>query len=651
MTLCSGGEPNRAEDGDVKLSWGEGPGGRMLHISQVPSGLACGCACPGCGEKLVAKKGRKQKKHFAHYSGHACRTALESMLHRLAKQVIADRKIVKTPAVVAEYHGQTRLVRGETDFRLDEVVLEQWLDGMRPDIVARRTVKGVPHELLIEIKVAHACCPEKVALIRKRRIATVEIDLSKLARHASSQQEMEDAILSAPRIWLFNAREEAAVAEMRLEAERLEAAARQREEQRRQREEAQLKVSADRLVAAFRKTRAAGQRQTKQGGEHLARVLDAGLDDHVGLEITGSACFGVADAEWQAAIVDRFAIGKNAWFGHCFSTAEVAEFLHERRFMRPDFPLAVSEALGSAVRAIAPHFRSPSEAVEAYLGLLMKRRVVRQDGRDWRRDEAVAENARKRIERAVEGRNRAAELAERLRELLEVIPQAGRVEFSRWMDTAHPGLSDTPLAIAIMGGLQYPKLVAHLGRLREMLARGGPVEEDLLGLPLERQLAERREEWRLAEDERARQAEEAERNARLAADRRKKTLARLAVAYLGHEDGTAWLAQPWPSLGGMSVDSVDGLTETEHAALWSELYAEYSRRMSEAARLAAINEVQERLRTEAGSYGDPDWIDFWMRSQNRLLGGRRPIEVCVDQAGLEECRKALRQEPRRLRRA
>ena len=31
--------------------------GVITHISKVESGLACGCVCPACGEKLIAKKG------------------------------------------------------------------------------------------------------------------------------------------------------------------------------------------------------------------------------------------------------------------------------------------------------------------------------------------------------------------------------------------------------------------------------------------------------------------------------------------------------------------------------------------------------------------------------------------------------------------
>ena len=53
----------------------EASDGRLLHIDDVPSGLACDCICPGCSRPLVAKKGRLQAHHFAHHAqpvGRSC---------------------------------------------------------------------------------------------------------------------------------------------------------------------------------------------------------------------------------------------------------------------------------------------------------------------------------------------------------------------------------------------------------------------------------------------------------------------------------------------------------------------------------------------------------------------------------------------------
>lgn len=60
--------------------------GNFVHIDEVAKGLDCGCCCPSCNEKLVAKNGgMKRMHHFAHVSGVDCEGAYETMLHQLAK--------------------------------------------------------------------------------------------------------------------------------------------------------------------------------------------------------------------------------------------------------------------------------------------------------------------------------------------------------------------------------------------------------------------------------------------------------------------------------------------------------------------------------------------------------------------------------------
>jgi hypothetical protein len=92
--------------------------------------------------------------------------------------------------------------------RAETAALEPGLDGLRPDVVA--VVAGRP--LLVEVAVTHPCGPGKLALIRERRLAAVEIDLSRIPRDASPE-ELERAVLrSAPRRWLWNRHAEAAEA-------------------------------------------------------------------------------------------------------------------------------------------------------------------------------------------------------------------------------------------------------------------------------------------------------------------------------------------------------------------------------------------------------------------------------------------------------
>src|SRR5918997_335363 len=206
--------------GALLLPYGAAPDGRLVRACAVPAGLACGCACPACGAPLIARRGQVLAAHFAHAApDRACAGALETALHRLAKQLIADGAALTLPEVAAEHDGVRHVVRPATTVRTETATLEPGLDGLRPDVVA--VVAGRP--LLVEVAVTHACGPAKIALIRQRRLAAIEIDLSWLARSAP-EEAVERAVLhSAPRRWLWNRHAEAAEAEMRGTAARLAA--------------------------------------------------------------------------------------------------------------------------------------------------------------------------------------------------------------------------------------------------------------------------------------------------------------------------------------------------------------------------------------------------------------------------------------------
>ena len=68
------------------LTYANDSKGNLVYVDDVAKGFSCGCVCPSCGEKLIAKNGgSKRIHHFAHASGNDCETAYETMLHQLAK--------------------------------------------------------------------------------------------------------------------------------------------------------------------------------------------------------------------------------------------------------------------------------------------------------------------------------------------------------------------------------------------------------------------------------------------------------------------------------------------------------------------------------------------------------------------------------------
>lgn len=225
------------------LTFGEDADGRMVPISEARSGLSCGLICPECRRRLVAKKGHVIRHHFAHEADGACAGAVESMLHKLAKQIIADAQGVQLPAAVAVFGPFTEQIAPARWLVFDRVDTELWMQGVRPDIVGYRDNRSIA----IEVFVTHVCGPEKVALLSERRQAAIEINLSAFRRTSDFAEIREAVLRSAPRQWLFNAKLAETVDRLRAEdARRRQAAAeeaarqlaaieRQREQEARQR--------------------------------------------------------------------------------------------------------------------------------------------------------------------------------------------------------------------------------------------------------------------------------------------------------------------------------------------------------------------------------------------------------------------------------
>lgn len=75
--------------------------GALVNIDSVPTGNRCGCFCPACNEPLIAKnKGAIRIHHFAHQSGKECDYAVESMLHKLAKEKVREAFLSKSEFLI-----------------------------------------------------------------------------------------------------------------------------------------------------------------------------------------------------------------------------------------------------------------------------------------------------------------------------------------------------------------------------------------------------------------------------------------------------------------------------------------------------------------------------------------------------------------------
>jgi len=220
--------------------------GRTVSIADVPSGLACNCTCPGCGEPLVAKKGKKLDHHFSHKSDSDCASGYETSLHLAVKTILQRTKQIMLPDCVAQHAPQERQVFGEAGLRtvsevavsypehdprltwkytnqfdknyprngygvvrgglvtFDRVAVEQREGNIIPDLIGY--IKD--RLIYIEVAVTHFVDDVKMDKLRKHDVSTIELDFSRDAGQVLSWEALENRLLTDKRgsRWLWNQR-------------------------------------------------------------------------------------------------------------------------------------------------------------------------------------------------------------------------------------------------------------------------------------------------------------------------------------------------------------------------------------------------------------------------------------------------------------
>jgi ssDNA-binding Zn-finger/Zn-ribbon topoisomerase 1 len=186
---------------------------RWVSIREVPSGLACACRCPACGGRLLAKKGRRQQHHFAHYRGIDCAGALETALHQLAKDTIVEKRGLLVPPTVVYRSSVWRAAHWQI-FR--EARVEVPYGGLLLDVLLQTgtppALKTRQALLAVEVKVSHATDLQKQYRLVRQGIPAVEIDVRRIYQEllandqAADLEALRNAILQHPayRTWLFN---------------------------------------------------------------------------------------------------------------------------------------------------------------------------------------------------------------------------------------------------------------------------------------------------------------------------------------------------------------------------------------------------------------------------------------------------------------
>lgn len=177
----------------LKVPFGLKPDGTMVPAAGQPTGLSCECACPACGARLIARHARTSNvvSHFSHQNeDRPCEGAVESAVHRMAKQLIAESRRLFVPEATLTLGRQTKggvwkqvqgIKREAGWFEVHDVLIEETMpvleagEWIRPDVV----LVGEASKLLFEVKVTHAVGPIKLNAVRRANLSLVELDLSK----------------------------------------------------------------------------------------------------------------------------------------------------------------------------------------------------------------------------------------------------------------------------------------------------------------------------------------------------------------------------------------------------------------------------------------------------------------------------------------
>lgn len=166
--------------------------GELVSINEVKNGLKCGCVCPACGAKLVARQGKKVAYHFAHYKTADCEHGQETALHLLGKKIISKGRVfVPAKPFTSENQGAIHTY--------SEAIEEMHIGAITPDVL----LKSESEALCVEIKVHHAVDDEKKYKIYELGLPMIEIDLSDV-KDDYTEESIEQIILSGQKTkWVY----------------------------------------------------------------------------------------------------------------------------------------------------------------------------------------------------------------------------------------------------------------------------------------------------------------------------------------------------------------------------------------------------------------------------------------------------------------
>lgn len=190
----------------VKLGWGIGKDGKYKHIRSVDNGLKCDCLCPDCQQPLVANQGNVKRWHFSHASNTECKG--ESLIHRLAKQVILDAARIRKALLISSNGGtvyeqdKDGIVHSkawyapERQYHIQQSEAEAKLGSQIVDVLCYNSNGNA---LAVEIFYTHKKSDVDVEKFAKNSVEAIEIDVSGIPWDVTYEQIEQAVLLNARR--------------------------------------------------------------------------------------------------------------------------------------------------------------------------------------------------------------------------------------------------------------------------------------------------------------------------------------------------------------------------------------------------------------------------------------------------------------------
>lgn len=593
--------------------------GKLVSIHDVPSGLACNCKRPGCGRRMVARKGEELAHHFAHRGtvGVTCASAGESALHKFAKEALNQRLQIGLPALTVTEAGEEEVVVSACSFAFDAATLEQRTGKIVPDVIL---VKG-DRQLMIEFMVTHACGPEKIEFIRTLDIGAIEIDLSAY-RNLKLGEVVEKILFQADRKWLHNPRSSAARDRAR----------------HRSHEKTQALAAKVRAIADKYQHRPPAKAEGR--GVYEGAIRRDGLGAYINLDVKGSGCFKVPLAEWQAAALQELLkAGQKGLLEF-----DVYSVLEKRGWIDTRFQEAGRDTIDGARRLVST-FELPVRSIRAYFKLLQTDSLLicSDAGTYWATDTLtrVVANAR---ELRKQPAKRFDEIEAVVTNTLKGLPadEVALFDLDTWSRQPLTGRDYSLREALHFDAPAWRSLHSELANLRDQIAVLPKPDQDLLGLPLAAELARS-----LAAKAEARGAREEAHRLKLqaAADARIANLKSWAWQNLGAA-ADEWLAAPNVLLNGRIPEEVAAISDDEYVRAERALEKHIREYELERAQAQAKGAAQYEIEKVAKLVLGDERAKLWIRNYHPELKAR-PEEFAVDERTADRCIEILQLKKRR----